>query len=88
MDEAIDKQGRPERKSSAWTKSGFYEAVRLILAEKNTLFESLMGKITDFPELSVMLRALLFIISTMYLDEPRYRQKIPKESLKVRRYVL
>ena len=34
MDEVIVKQGEPEAKSSAWTKSGFHEAVRLLLSEK------------------------------------------------------
>lgn len=72
MDEVIGNQGKPETKSSAWTKSGFHEAVRLLLSEKNTLFESLMGKITDFPELNVMLRTLLFTgRSIVYnTDEP------------------
>lgn len=36
------------------------EAVRILLAEKNPLFESLVGKICDYPELSVMLKTLLF----------------------------
>ena len=47
-------------KSAAWTTEGFYEAVRMILAEKNTLFESLIGKLTNYPELNGMLQTLLF----------------------------
>ena len=43
-----------------WTENGFNEAVRILLAEKNPLFESLVGKICDYPELSVMLKTLLF----------------------------
>ena len=32
----------------------------MLLSEKNTLFESLIGKLHDYPKLSTMLRALLF----------------------------
>ena len=60
----IDEQiaGSPEYpdRSSAWTKEGFLEAVKILLNEKNTLFESLTGKLTDYPELNTMLRSLLF----------------------------
>lgn len=58
MDEEIG--GGSESKSAAWTKEGFLEAVRMVLAEKNTLFESLIGKLSEYPELNSMLRALLF----------------------------
>lgn len=44
----------------AWTKEGFLETVRRLLLEKNTLFESLIGKLTDYPELEQMLGELLF----------------------------
>ena len=37
-----------------------YEAVKLLLSEKNTLFESLIGKLTNYPELNFMLESLLF----------------------------
>lgn len=47
-------------KSSAWTKEGFLEAVKILLAEKNTLFESLTGKLNDHPELKNILYLLLF----------------------------
>ncbi len=46
--------------NSAWTKEGFLEAVRLLLAEPNTLFDSLINKLEDYPELDKMLRDLLF----------------------------
>lgn len=49
----------PDR-GSAWTKAGFLEAVKILLSEKNTLFESLVNKLTDYPELRVMLYNLLF----------------------------
>ncbi len=44
----------------SWTKSGFNDAVRLLLSEKNTLFESLSEKLISYPELNTMLQALLF----------------------------
>lgn len=47
-------------KSASWTKAGFLEAIKLLLAEKNTLFESLTGKLTEYPQLKQMLYALLF----------------------------
>ena len=47
-------------KSAAWTENGFYEAVQLILTEKNALFDSLIGKLMSYPELNVMIESLLF----------------------------
>ena len=43
-----------------WNYSGFNEAVRILLNEKNMLFESLSEKLTSYPELNEMLQALLF----------------------------
>ncbi len=43
----------------AWTREGFLAAVRLLLSEENTLFESLDNKLIDFPELKKMLKELL-----------------------------
>lgn len=60
MDEIVSENGEFGTKAAAWTKKGFYEAVRLLLAEKNTLFESLFGKLNDYPELDAMLQELLF----------------------------
>ena len=58
MDEKTD----PE---TAWTKEGFLEAVRMLLLETNPLFESLIGKLTDYPELEQMLGELLFFGKTI-----------------------
>lgn len=44
----------------AWTKNGFLEAIKLLLGETNTLFESLINKLEEYPELDEMLRELLF----------------------------
>ncbi len=60
IDERIAGTDRFPDKSSAWTKEGFLEAIRILLAEKNTLFESLAGKLNDYPELKEMLALLLF----------------------------
>lgn len=60
LDERISgSSGFPDKKS-AWTHQGFLEAVRILLSEKNTLFESLMGKLHDYPELREVLYLLLF----------------------------
>ncbi len=45
---------------TAWTKEGVLEAVRLLLMEPNTLFESMIGKLTEYEELGKMLGELLF----------------------------
>ncbi len=44
----------------AWTREDILEAVRLMLSEQNTLFDSLIHKLEDYPELEVMLKDLLF----------------------------
>ncbi len=44
----------------AWTREGVMEAVRILLMEQNTLFESLLNKLEDYPELKDLLRDLLF----------------------------
>lgn len=46
-------------KQSAWTYHGFQEAVRMLLSEKNTLFESLEGKLADYPQLQRTMYSLL-----------------------------
>ncbi len=47
-------------RNDAWTKAGFLEAVRELLLDNNTLFESLTGKLSDDPRLERMLKELLF----------------------------
>ena len=61
----IDKylSGKNERfsdLSEAWSIAGVSEAVRLILMEKNTLFDSLMGKVYDNKALQDILQNILF----------------------------
>lgn len=60
IDEDIPQIKEFYSKSAAWTREGFYAAIRIILSEKNTLFESLIGKLCDYPALNTMLRSLLF----------------------------
>ncbi|MBO5070639.1 MAG: AAA family ATPase, partial [Roseburia sp.] len=60
MDEQVAGMDAFPDKSTVWTKEGFLEAVKLLLAEKNTLFESLFGKLEEYPELKRMLYTLLF----------------------------
>ncbi|MBQ6482525.1 MAG: AAA-like domain-containing protein, partial [Anaerolineaceae bacterium] len=43
----------------AWTQRGFDEAVKMLLVESNTLFQSLTGKLTNNPELKDSLRSIL-----------------------------
>lgn len=72
MDEEIYKEEKFGTKHLVWTKEGVSEAVRLVLLEKNTLFESLLGKLTSYSELNVMLRTLLFTGKNIVFnpDEP------------------
>lgn len=60
MDEKVVGREGFSDKASAWTKAGVLEAVKLLLMEKNTLFESLMGKLREYPELKEKLYAILF----------------------------
>ena len=65
LDENISVSEGFKSKASAWTRNGFNAAIKIILSEKNTLFESLMGKLEEYPELDSMLRTLLFTGKTI-----------------------
>lgn len=60
MDEEIAGTADFPDKSSAWTRQGFIESEKMLVAESNTLFQSLTGKLSDYPELRSMLYELLF----------------------------
>lgn len=60
MDEELTASGGFYSVSEAWTEEGVREAVKILLSEKNTLFESLIGKLNDYPELKKMIYLLLF----------------------------
>lgn len=60
MDEKIPRMDNFKDKAAAWSKDGLLEAVKLLLSEKNALFDSLIGKLEDYPELKNLIRMLLF----------------------------
>lgn len=49
----------PDR-TAAWTKEGFLASLKLLLNESSPLFQSLIGKLDDYPELKTVLYELLF----------------------------
>lgn len=61
MDEKIAGSDSFPTKKAAWTKEGFLAAVRVLLSEENTLFESLDNKLIDYPELKQTLKELLLL---------------------------
>lgn len=65
MDEVVYGMTGFDTKDKAWSKDGLTEAVKLILAEKNTLFESLGEKLVSYPELNDILRCILFTGKTI-----------------------
>lgn len=60
LDERIAENEQYTTKTLAWTKGGILAAVRVLLTEQNTLFESLINKLEDYPELNELLQSLLF----------------------------
>lgn len=68
IDETVSALPRFSSKRTVWTKVGFNEAVRMILIEKNALFESLIGKLMDDSELDAMLQSLLFTGKSIVYD--------------------
>lgn len=59
IDEVLPSSGKWDKKS-AWSCTGVAEAIKLIVNENNTLFESLMGKVINSAMLSKMLEEILF----------------------------
>lgn len=60
MDEKIAGTESFRDQNTVWTKEGVLEAVKRLLSEKNSLFESLVGKLNDYPGLRDMIYLLLF----------------------------
>lgn len=46
--------------TATWSNAGILEAVKLLLSEKNSLFDSLISKLNDYPVLRDMIYRLLF----------------------------
>ncbi len=60
IDEQVSwKDGFPDR-TSAWTKEGCLAAVKMLLEENNPLFDSMINKLKEFPELEILIRHQLF----------------------------
>lgn len=60
IDENLRKQNFFTEKENAWSKRGVLEAVKILLSENNPLFESLTGKLKDYPELKRIMYRILF----------------------------
>lgn len=60
IDEEVTGSERFPGAKEAWTYAGFLEAERILLGEKNTLFESMVNKLYDFPELKEIVYSILF----------------------------
>lgn len=60
IDEKVAESDEFSGKAAAWTTQGFLEAVRILLSEKNTLFESLMDKVQGSAGLQKILCDILF----------------------------
>lgn len=60
MDEELISNGRFKNHFEAWGREGFLTAVRILVLEKNTLFDSLNHKLEEYPELERMISRLLF----------------------------
>ena len=54
-----------EGRNNPWTEDGVNEAVKYIITEKNTLFDSLMGKVRSFDNLRGKLKEILFTGETV-----------------------
>lgn len=60
LDERVAESPEFSAPGQAWTKEGFLKAVRILLSEPNAVFDSMINKLEDYPELEEMLRDLLF----------------------------
>lgn len=60
IDEEIAQAKSFPNSEQAWTHAGLLEAVRVLTSEKNTLFESMVNKLYDFPELKEIVYSILF----------------------------
>ncbi len=69
MDEQVLGQEDFSCRAQVWTKNGLNEAIKLLLTEKNTLFESLSEKLLRYPDLNNMLRTLLFTGKSIVYNE-------------------
>jgi len=60
MDERLAGTEEFQDKASVWTKKGCLKAVKILLEENNPLFDSLVNKLGQFPELNAVISRQLF----------------------------
>lgn len=60
MDERLPELPDFSERKSIWTREGFLAAVRLLLKEPNTLFEDMVKKLEEYPELKEKISNILF----------------------------
>lgn len=60
VDEKIGKRSQFSGKGAAWCGQGISEAVKELLKTPNTLFDDMIKKLEDYPELRIMLYEILF----------------------------
>lgn len=60
LDEELPGNGMFKNRSESWSRQGFLTAVRILVLEKNTLFDSLNHRLEEYPELERMVSRLLF----------------------------
>lgn len=60
LDEQVSGTAGFPGKSDAWTKSGFLYANQILLNEKSSLFDDMIKKLEDFPELKDTIARMLF----------------------------
>ncbi|MCD7818052.1 MAG: AAA-like domain-containing protein [Lachnospiraceae bacterium] len=60
MDELIPGTAAYPDRCAAWTKEGLLQAVKILENESNALFQSMKGKLKDYPQLRNVLYELLF----------------------------
>ena len=65
IDERVSGTEEFPDKTGAWAKPGYLKAEKQPLTERNTLFESLVNKLTDYPQLRTVLYELLFTGKTI-----------------------
>ena len=55
----LDEQVSRKFGADTWSRIGFDEAIKLLLAENNTLFQSLTKNLNNYPELKAAIRSIL-----------------------------
>ena len=66
-----------EGRDDPWTEDGVIEAVKYIITEKNTLFDSLMGKVRSYDNLRSQLKEILFNGETVaYLPDNKDQEQL------------